>query len=88
MHVHLTQNAQVVGTLFLDERGRVVDDGSTAARNAMDNTNHGFQREHGQAALDGIVAHFDRSTYVGAHHCREDHRQVRRESGSSDRGQD
>lgn len=68
-HVHITSNGEMVGTLFLDRHGHVADDGSPAAQNAIDHTNHGLRREHGQAALDAIVRHFDRSTLVGAYHC-------------------
>lgn len=72
-HVHITHKGQIYGTLSLDENGHVVDDGSPAAINAIDHTNHGHKREHGQAALDAIVRHLDSSTLVGAHHCDEDH---------------
>ncbi|HLI78029.1 MAG TPA: hypothetical protein VKV02_13875 [Acidobacteriaceae bacterium] len=68
-HVHITSNGKMVGTLFLDEEGHVTDDGSPAAQNAIDHTNHGCRREHGQAALDAIVRHLDRSTLVSARHC-------------------
>lgn len=71
-HVHITSKGEIVGTLFLDEQGHVADDGSPAAHNAIDFTNHGFRRDDGQAALDAIVIHLDRSTLAGAHHCRKE----------------
>jgi hypothetical protein len=78
-HIHVTRNAEIVGTLYLEVNGHVADDGTPAAKNAIDYTNHGCRREDGQIALDAIVAHLGRSTLVGAHHCHEDHR----ESGAS-----
>lgn len=73
-HVHITSDGVVIGTLFLDHHGHVADDGTPAAINAMDHTNHGHRREDGQQALDAIVAHLDKALLVGAHHCHEDHR--------------
>jgi hypothetical protein len=71
-HLHITSGGKIIGTLYLDENGHVADDGSKAAINAMDFTNHKHKREDGQAALAAIVAHLDRSTLVGAHHCDAD----------------
>jgi hypothetical protein len=87
-HIHVTSNGNVIGTLTLGERGSVVDDGTPAAKNAIDHMNHGRSREDGQVALDAIVAHLDRSTLVGAHHCDEDHQQFRSEQGRARPGQD
>jgi hypothetical protein len=78
-HAHITSSGEIIGTLYLDKTGHVADDGTPAAKNAIDYTNHGCRRENGQAALDAIVAHLGRSTLVGAHHCDEAHRQVRSE---------
>jgi hypothetical protein len=94
-HVHIIDDTGVIGTLFLDRKGHVADDGSAAASNAIDYTPHGHKREDGQAALDAIVEHLGRSTYVGARHCNIDHRHATTkgeadqleaaEDGSSDR---
>jgi hypothetical protein len=87
-HVHITSGGKIIGTLYLDENGYVADDGTIAAKNAIDYTNHGRRRVDGQVALDAIVAHLDRSTLVGAHHCDEDHQQFRSEQGRVRPGQD
>jgi hypothetical protein len=47
-HIHVTRNAEIVGTLYLEVNGHVADDGTPAAKNAIDYTNHGSLTWEGQ----------------------------------------
>ena len=63
-HVHILEHNHILGTLSLDNHGHVVDDGSIAAKNALEMNHHDLQRHHGQALLDSIVEKLDKATNI------------------------
>lgn len=70
-HIHITENGEVIGTVYLDKDGVVKGDGTPAAHNAIHNINHGLKPEHGEKLLHAIIQKLDSATMVNARECND-----------------